>query len=303
WWSLLRAVYRIWANPRRLQLPTSSSSRRSSDATAATTGTFSRSTARWFALTRCTRAAALLGTRHAAHYLASYYLLVKILRPIPSDFGPDSRGVLPLSARDLGLREYVSGAWLMDTYVLLGAAHDIFGAVFVWALAWDTVEEWTISPPLFGHVGEARSERRFWGAFWHRLHLAVFEAYMPAALPRKNDRVRSSNTMVVVVGAPLLRGLCMFAMSAVLHMAADWVVVGTLNAKADLFFFLGNYAVCVAETVVGAWWRGRDARRPGCPSSSRAWGWLCRVVGYAWVVCVLVSLTPGWQYPLVYAAL
>ncbi|KAM7182607.1 hypothetical protein V8F33_014181 [Rhypophila sp. PSN 637] len=60
WWSLLRAVYRIWANPRRLQLPTSSSSRRSSDATAATTGTFSRSTARWFALTRCTRAAALL---------------------------------------------------------------------------------------------------------------------------------------------------------------------------------------------------------------------------------------------------
>lgn len=37
-------------------------------------------------------------------------------------------------------------------------------------------------PALFGSIAEAYSLRRFWGVFWHRLHVAVFEAYMPSFL-------------------------------------------------------------------------------------------------------------------------
>ncbi|KAK3316920.1 hypothetical protein B0H66DRAFT_535155 [Apodospora peruviana] len=232
----------------------------------------SENTAR-FALTRCAHAAALLGARYAAHYLASYYLLVKMLRPSAADFSPDSQGLLPLTARDLGLRAYVAGAWLVDTSVLLAEVHDIFSAVFVWALAWDAAAEWMGPPPLFGRIREARSVRWFWGVFWYRLHVAVFDAYMPAVLRRRVASPRDSSTRrsTMVVGAALLRTLWMFAMSAVLHMAASWVVVGTLNAKGELFFFLGNYVVCVVETVnlVGSpGWSNASSNRRGTMSNS-----------------------------------
>lgn len=49
--------------------------------------------------------------------------------------------------------------------------------------------------------------RRFWGVIWHRLHVAVFDAYMPAVLWRRVAPPRESRTRSTMVVCALLRAL------------------------------------------------------------------------------------------------
>ncbi|AEO63645.1 uncharacterized protein THITE_26742, partial [Thermothielavioides terrestris NRRL 8126] len=157
------------------------------------------------------------------------------------DFGPDKRGFLPpLSKRDLTLRALISSKWIWDTYLLLSAAHDLLAVLFVSVLQWDRSDEW---PALFGNITEAYSLRRFWGVFWHRLHVRVFDAYMPSiALQAKMVR------RAIVSRA--LRALWMFTLSAICHAVSNWVLTKRSNATHELRFFLSNYVVCLAETVL-----------------------------------------------------
>ncbi|KAK3304336.1 membrane bound O-acyl transferase family-domain-containing protein [Chaetomium strumarium] len=153
------------------------------------------------------------------------------------DFGPDKQGLLPpLTERDLYLRALVSSQWIWDTCLLLTSAHDLLAAVFVSVLQWDRPPEW---PPLFGSITEAYSLRRFWGVFWHRLHVAVFDAYLSMVFRVKSD-----------ITFRALRALWMFMLSALFHAISNWVLTRRFHAVPESRFFLSNYVVCLAETIL-----------------------------------------------------
>ncbi|OBT74656.1 hypothetical protein VF21_07014 [Pseudogymnoascus sp. 05NY08] len=64
----------------------------------------------------------------------------------------------------------MSVQWIWSSYVVLTLSHDILAIFFVTLLRWDQPSQW---PALFGSIAEAYSLRRFWGVFWHLLHIAV----------------------------------------------------------------------------------------------------------------------------------
>ncbi|KAK3402304.1 hypothetical protein B0T20DRAFT_331755, partial [Sordaria brevicollis] len=163
------------------------------------------------------------------------------------DFGPDKQGLLPLlTKRDLALRFLMSYQWVWDTYILLTAAHNLLAALFVSVLQWDRPDEW---PALFGSITEAYSLRRFWGRFWHRLHVTVFEAYLMAMIFRVKVRIYTNPFQHGTVSGES-RALWMFIMSAICHTASNWVLTHRSNVVPEFRFFLSNYVVCWAETIL-----------------------------------------------------
>ncbi|KAI0534151.1 hypothetical protein GGR58DRAFT_520572 [Xylaria digitata] len=158
--------------------------------------------------------------------------------------------------------------------------HDLLLRVLVSA-HWDHPSEW---PPLFGSVLEAYSLRRFWGVFWQRLHVAPFSSWTPPLLYR----------------VPALRALWIFLLSGVCHAVVNWVIYRLYTARADLWFFLVNYTLCLAETAAAAL-----LHRLGLTSFENGSipGHTVRFLGYFRVVIFFVCTVPGWQYPLVYSSL
>ncbi|KAK4237974.1 hypothetical protein C8A03DRAFT_44210 [Achaetomium macrosporum] len=260
----LRAIFRIWGNPRRLRLADNSLS-------------LSTSIRVTFALHRCGYALLLLAIRHPTAAFTTNIL--HGLHLTRRDFGPDKQGFLPpLTKRDLSLRVVISTQWIWDTHLLLSAAHALLAVLFVSVFQWDRPDEW---PPLFSNITKACSLRRFWGVFWHRLHIGSFDAYLP---------------MCAIISRAL-RALWMFTLSAILHAVSNWILTRRANIAQELRFFLSNYVVCLVETVV----EGKSARGTvalQCPHASVG----TRVLGYIWVASVVFCLVPAWQYPLVYGA-
>lgn len=228
-----------------------------------------------------------------------------------SDFGFDKQGLWPSTTpRDLFLRAVVSSQWIWSTYFPLVGAHDLLAVVFVSVLGWDRPDEW---PPLFGSIWDATSLRRFWGVFWHRLHVPLFDAYISSVLDGKHrvgippacqqpgptleeqpPRHRLPQNMGSFFRG--LRALCIFCMSAACHAVTNWVVTRRANAAAEFRFFLSNYGLCLVETVFerGLFKQGKEQRR-----ITARFAYIRRLVGYIWVSAVIFALTPAWQYSLV----
>ncbi|KAK3906133.1 hypothetical protein C8A05DRAFT_12109 [Staphylotrichum tortipilum] len=221
-------------------------------------------------------------------------LVVKVvlcLRITLSDFAPDKQGLQPpTTLRDIFLRAVMSFQWIWSTYCSLVSAHDLLAVVFVSVLGWDRPDEW---PPLFGSIWDATSLRRFWGVFWHWLHVSLFDAYistggrtiaLPAAIPNWGGGGGGNLGKAA-------RALCMFCMSAMCHAVTNRLMMGKANAAAEFRFFLSNYVICLAETVfVGALlgWRKEDRHLTACFAFMR------RLVDYIWVsVIMFYSLLPG----------
>jgi hypothetical protein len=97
-----------------------------------------------------------------------------------------------------------------------------------------------------------------------------------------------------------LRALWMFILSALFHATSNWILTRRFHAVQESRFFLSNYFVCLAETILESKLKmaGRAMARQG-PCARFG----VRMVGYVWVLSVLCCLTPAWQYPRVYAAL
>ncbi|KAI2629199.1 hypothetical protein GGS26DRAFT_598916 [Hypomontagnella submonticulosa] len=206
------------------------------------------------------------------------------------DFAPAKQGFYPsLNYHDLCLRTAMSVHWIWQTYAFLTSAHELSSVIFVSLLGWDRPSEW---PPLFGNVAEAYSLRRFWGVFWHRILVAPFAAFMPSFLcdtggkPRQDagwrKRTRDS-----------LRALWIFVFSAGYHTLVDFGVLRMGTAGPEFRFFLLNYVLCLAETVVTSI---VGSRSPQAVASK-----VClRILGYVWVFAFFFCTTPPWKYPVVY---
>ncbi|TLD32199.1 toxin biosynthesis protein [Venturia nashicola] len=208
------------------------------------------------------------------------YLFTRILLPRSlesmeinfDDIAPDKQSFLPsMVYRDLVIRAALSTQWIWTTYCLLNAAHDLCAILFVSVLGWDSASEW---PPLYGSVSNAYSLRRFWGSFWHKVHVVPFEAFMPLSFRRQKG-----DSLWMTTCKNALRSLWVFAMSAACHARMNWALFRQNTIMAELRFWTTNWAVCLLETllarVIEDTWVDKRFRR-------QHW-MLRRVVGYFFV--------------------
>ncbi|TRX94168.1 hypothetical protein FHL15_004936 [Xylaria flabelliformis] len=264
----VRAFVRTWTNIR--QLPPAGTP----DGASMSTGRLS------FALRRAIKCLLLWAANHVIAVLFPLALLR--LNVQPRDFAPEKQSVVPvLTQHDLLLRGLVSTHWVWETYCTLSMWHSALSIAGVAILRWDHPSEW---PPLFGNVLEAYSLRRFWGVFWQKLHVAPFSSWTPP----------------LVYKIPALRALWTFLLSGVCHAVLNWVMYRLFTAREDLWFFLVNYMLCLAETTAAALLHRLGLTPFGHGSVT---GRTVRFIGYFWVVIFFVCTVPGWQYPLVYSSL
>ncbi|ORY69041.1 membrane bound O-acyl transferase family-domain-containing protein, partial [Pseudomassariella vexata] len=153
--------------------------------------------------------------------------------------------VVPLGTHALCLRAMMSIIWIWNTNALLKISHNLSAIFFVFVLQWDQPAEW---PALFGSLAEAYSLRRFWGVFWHRLHVKPFEAYMPPFLRRYLEQEQGEGQWRILNSS--LKALWIFLLSAGCHSLTDWVLIRKNTSRENFRFFLTNYVLCLAETVV-----------------------------------------------------
>lgn len=165
------------------------------------------------------------------------------------------------------------------------AAHDVLAFAHV-AIGIDEPEDW---PKLYGSIFEAYSIRSFWGKFWHRLVQRSYGAY-GSLLSQKILRLPpGSFTDRVWVNFPV------FFISGMVHALITLQLGFKCGYWEDLaFFVMCNAALLVEEGVqraaswaLGEYWQS---------------GWICRVLGYAWVFEFLFLVLPKHQYPKVLCA-
>ncbi|KAK8044993.1 hypothetical protein PG993_005017 [Apiospora rasikravindrae] len=194
--------------------------------------------------------------------------------------------MLPFNGHLLRLQNSHEDALAINIPVLTGV-HDLAALLCVSLLRWDQPRDW---PPLFGDITEAYSLRRFWGVYWHRLHVASFTSFMPSTLQMVPEGAGSGKSRL---GFAALRTLWMFTMSAFSHAAANWFIRRNSNFSAEACFFLFNCVVCLQERLV------EKKLLSIIPNGVK--GWL-RPFGYVWVLLVFLCTVPMWQYPLIYGS-
>ncbi|KAH6853211.1 hypothetical protein B0I37DRAFT_358775 [Chaetomium sp. MPI-CAGE-AT-0009] len=297
----LRAVYRISTNIRRLRL----SGYETPDPTASHVN---------FAWPRSGRSVFLLAMYWLGNTLVARAF--RLMQITLSDFHRDKQGFLPsFTLRDMCLRAIISTQWIWSSYSLLGSAHDLLAVLLVSVLRWDQPDEW---PLLFGSIADATSLRRFWGRFWHRLHVPLFDSYMnstaalvrhlwfgniatghrqqqlaPTPLPRQQQQQRQPSR-VRSVFRKVVRALSIFCMSAACHAASNRVMMGRASVVGEFRFFLSNFLICLVETIFE--WGFLIGER----HLLQAGAWK-RLLGYIWTMLVVFSLAPAWQFPLIRA--
>jgi hypothetical protein len=243
-----------------------------------------------FALLRCCRILLIWFTYRMS--IKSFQIAIVKFNITIDDFAPDNQSIIPtLRTGSLVLRVMMSTYWIWETYASLTGIHDILALCFVLFLRWDSPDEWR---DLFGWITEAHSLRRFWGLFWHRLHVSPFEALMPRSA---KDFVapfvplQAFSTNIRAPTANSLRAFWIFLMSAVCHVAVNWIMTGKANIVKEIRFFLLNYTLCTTEALVARKFRVCAGRVPKL---------FVHLGGYIWVFTVFFCLAPAWQYPSVY---
>lgn len=186
-------------------------------------------------------------------------------------FSPAHRELVPSATTDKEFRGIMSVYWIRTSYYNLTMSHDLAAILFVVMLGWNRADEW---PPLVGNLMEAYNLRRFWGVFWHRLHVHPFMLYIP---PSRYLRIKLARGAFI--------SLWIFVMAALGHAVVNLVLCRKHYLISELRFFLLNWAVCLPETVTGKILR--EARLSGK-------AFLIKVVGHLWVFAVFFCIVPGW---------
>lgn len=193
-----------------------------------------------------------------------------------NDFAPALQTVAAI-----GFRLVISVHWIWTSYYALTVGHDLAAVLFVSILAWDDAQQW---PPLIGSIADAYTLRRFWGLFWHRLHVYSFRMLVPwdgtsasRQLSLRAQRFRGN-----------LNSVWTFFLSAVCHALVNLLLHRRHFFLEELRFFLLNWAICSLEFVVGL-------VVPNLETTAKI-----KVLGYVWVLVVFICLVPAWQFPKLY---
>ncbi|KAF3354570.1 hypothetical protein VDGD_02102 [Verticillium dahliae] len=272
-WSL-RACYKAWMSPRRLNIPTIPIARQSSRI-----GFVSRKLGLLFAL-------------WISYHFVEFVILLAI-NPRPNDFAPKSRSYVHLTAdRGMMLRVIYAFHWAYLTYLILIVANALLAIVFVGALQLDEPEDW---PPLYGSPLKAYSLRRFWGVFWHKIG-SPSQAIWGRTIARRILGIEAGSS-----SEKMFVAFWVFAISGATHIAVNWVTKATAPVE-DLMgdmvflmlsFFGGLGEVCLTQLLFTKMQQRRE--------SSRSFGLLAKGLGFFWVFAFFYFTVPPWQYPYLYA--
>lgn len=303
----LRKVFRVWSNIRRLRLVEDTP----------INDRLTERTAIRFTIYRMGHLLLLYGLNQVTWSIFKTVelgnaVLTELLNdPFTSHLFPADTGFWQYIVLHIG----ICFEWVWTTYIVLASTHDLFAIFHVAVLGSDYPSEW---PPLFGSLHGAYSLRRFWGAFWPRLHVPVFDAWMPSCHGYRfvsrlcccrlccllDDHCQGDGTSTYETASgrkqirKAIRALWMFLMSAAYYSLVNGVVLGWQNAQLSVNtgFFLSNWVLCTAETVVGqAVYRRLPDLTPSLFLTAAT-----RLSGFAWVLYILFHLVPDWQYvPLV----
>jgi len=229
------------------------------------------------------------------HGITQYLLrpLLEDLALTPDDFSSAKQGLLPelLEKKDLILRAVTSMQWIWTTYLLLTALHDLCAVLFISILRWSDKSDW---PPLFASFQQAYSLRRFWGIFWHCLHITPFAAFTPSIFDYHGDPLRRGATMKKV-----LWSFWIFLMSAACHGAVNLVVYRQAHLMTEIRFFLCNWTVCLVETLLSQATKRMKKQFAGSLGPRWAIEVVGRICGYIFVLGFFFCTVPAWRYPLV----
>lgn len=219
-----------------------------------------------------------------------------------ADFAPSREWLVPrvlsgeMTVHDLGVRAYVSLAWIYDTCSQLVLVHILLSFVFVVVLRVDEPEEW---PSLFRSPLEAYTVRRFWGVYWHRL-LTPTAIRWAKFITRRASFLRGHQE-----AEKLFVAWFVFTTSGVAHVLVGWQL-GDAALGRDLYFFWANFGVIGLEIVIGK--MAKCVCRHVAPAQESRSGKLYlrifgRVLGYLWVVLWFMMTIPHILFPKTYAAI
>ena len=251
---------------------------------------------------RCRISFGLVRLRQALIFLASEHILTQhFARPwldslqlTLDDFAPCNQRLLPsLTQRSLALRAIVSTQWIWTTYFHLSAAHNLCAFFFVSVFGWSIQSDW---PPLYSSILLAPCLRRFWGKFWHRLHVAPFSRFIheiSSHMRKTNPSEHSS------LPRNALYSFLIFFLSAWCHGMVDLIVYHQITFMRQVEFFCLNWLMCLIETMVDRiaaedWLLVKHANRGKTVDRLR------RVAGYMYVFTFFFCAAPRWRYPIVY---
>lgn len=296
-----RAAYRIWSNPRRLDLL--------HDKITTAGGQRGSSSMRYFIFVR----AAKLCCYAIIHQVISSQIFPGCFRPMSiDDFSPRRERYLSriirsnlfatipssttgdITLRETLLRAFLAIDWAMAAYLVLEGCHHVFALLFVCVLRLDSPADW---PPLFGDIRQITSIRRFWGGFWHRLAVGPYGSHASAFSQKIAGFKRGSKSDKFCVT------FCIFLCSGLAHSAVSWQMGQRCGVWRDVAWFMANFVAGAAEAGVQSvcatlarsvgWGRAYDGFASG------RWG---KVFGVLWVFAFFFWSVPKWQFPKIYCA-
>ncbi|KAF2148575.1 hypothetical protein K461DRAFT_297979 [Myriangium duriaei CBS 260.36] len=145
--------------------------------------------------------------------------------------------------RESLIRTWVVFTWLLEDYISLSSMHDLFAVFFVGILGLDHPDDW---PPLYGHLSDVTSLRTWYSQFWQTLlyrysvntgNWAIDKCFGPRV--GKQTRTRR-----------ILLASFVFTLSAMNHLATEYVIYGILNWW-SFGWFLAQPLIFVVEDIVG----------------------------------------------------
>ncbi|KAH8880116.1 hypothetical protein GQ53DRAFT_584315, partial [Thozetella sp. PMI_491] len=190
-----------------------------------------------------------------------------------------------LTAEDLVCRMVGTTAHWVLTYCYLRLCYDISAFVLV-ALGASQVSSWR---PMFGPVSHMNTLRGFWGSTWHQL--VRDPCGQPArfiATAMLSDSARRRGSMF-----KYCRLFLTFALSGLIHMAADVAAGVPCKESGTVEFFLLQVIGIMVEDIVTQLWGLPRAAGPKILTSRYP------LLGYAWVGFWLFWTTPMWFYPTI----
>ncbi|KAF5359451.1 hypothetical protein D9756_002935 [Leucocoprinus leucothites] len=155
-------------------------------------------------------------------------------------------------------------------------------------------EDW---PPLFGSLSGMYSVQNFWRNVWHQMLRRIFLStanFIIHTVLRFPHGTSSKSSLPI----GLLKLHTVFLVSGIIHYAGEFMMLGYGGNGALLFFVVQAWAITlevVVRYLITESTRANASEKP--PTGIR------RLLGYVWVFCWFVAVTPLIQQPMVEAGL
>ena len=215
-----------------------------------------------------------------------------------SDFCHENRFLLALiykrrpMARAAAIRLHLLLDEVIGNDVQISAQHDVLAIAAV-AAGLDDPEDW---PPLFGHVSQAYTVRRYWNQYWHLLVHRSFSAISEVLLGQLLGLGKYAAAM------RYLKFSMVFVISGLMHLAVEWIVHSDACSQCGCSWSFWNFTLQIVAIVLEEVFQ--KLLIPRWIWRSRSWSIRLLVVsiGYLWVLSWKIWLLEMNEFPRLYCA-